>query len=398
MTNIHCKYDELLDPKKLKEHPKNRNKHDKEQIKRLADLFGYHGIRHPIIVSRRSGFIVAGHGRRSAAIAGGIKQYPVVYQDFQTDEAEYAFIQADNAIALWAELDLAGINQDIIDLGPDFNLEMLGIKDFVLEPAEKFEAQCDDDEIPEHVEPKAKLGDIYKLGNHRLMCGDSTSIDAVDKLMGGEKADMVLSDPPYGMKLDTDWSDMKGSMGDSAHGTSGKKYKPVAGDGDDFVPELIQTFFAAFNCAEMFLFGADYFAELLPDKNKGSWLVWDKRKDTQAEAFGSEFELIWSKSKHKRRMLRHDWFGFLSSANTKEARNRVHPTQKPTSLLVDIIEQWGKAGDHVADLYGGSGSTLIACEKTGRSCFMMELDPHYIDVIVARWEKYTGKKAELLNG
>lgn len=131
---IHCKHDELIDPKSLKNHPKNRNKHGQDQIDRLAELYKYHGIRHPIIVSNLSKCIVAGHGRKLAAIRAGIDEMPVVYQDFDSTEAEYAFIQADNAIALWAELDLAGINADIGDLGPDFDINMLGIQDFTLDP------------------------------------------------------------------------------------------------------------------------------------------------------------------------------------------------------------------------------------------------------------------------
>lgn len=228
------------------------------------------------------------------------------------------------------------------------------------------------------------------------MCGDSTDSAAVDRLMNGVKADMILSDPPYGMNLDTDFSTIKGSLkslGRKNH-TEGNKYEKVIGDNEDFKPELITTFFEKFNyIKEMFLFGADYFAELLPDKNKGSWLVWDKRKISQADAIGSEFELIWSKAKHKRRMLRHDWFGFLSSENGEDARNRVHPTQKPITLLADIIMQWGEKAENIVDLYGGSGSTLIACEQLNRTCYMMELDPKYCDVIVRRWEEFTGKKA-----
>lgn len=214
--------------------------------------------------------------------------------------------------------------------------------------------------------------------------------------MNGEKADMVLSDPPYGMKLDTDYSGAIGrlkSIG-RAHKTCGNKYDKVIGDNEDFRPELINTFFDNFQCKEIFLFGADYFAELLPNRNNGSWLVWDKRKESQADAIGSEFELIWSKSKHKRRMLRHDWFGFLSSQNAKDAQNRVHPTQKPVTLLSDIINQWGSDCKIVVDLYGGSGSTLIACEQLRRRCYMMELDPKYCDVIIKRWENLTGRKAE----
>lgn len=131
--NIYCKYDELVNPKSLKNHPKNRNKHGQDQIDRLSELYQYHGIRHPIIVSNLSGCIVAGHGRKLAALRAGIKEMPVVYQDFDSSEAEYAFIQADNAIALWAELDLSAINTDLADLGPDFNIDMLGIKNFTLD-------------------------------------------------------------------------------------------------------------------------------------------------------------------------------------------------------------------------------------------------------------------------
>ena len=242
--------------------------------------------------------------------------------------------------------------------------------------------------------------DESEIHSHRLMCGDSTDKATVELLMDGKKADMVLSDPPYGMFLDTDFSDIKGSMKSIGrkNRTQGNKYDKVIGDNEDFTPELITTFFENFGyCKEMFLFGADYFAEILPDKNEGSWLVWDKRKESQADAIGSEFELCWSKSKHKRRMLRHDWFGFLSSQNGADARNRVHPTQKPITLLVDIIEQWGKDCKNIVDLYGGSGSTLIACEQLDRTCYMMELDPKYCDVIIKRWENLTGEKAVLLN-
>lgn len=133
---IHCLYDKLINPKDLKDHPKNRNKHGQDQIERLADLYKHHGVRHPIIVSNRTGLIVAGHGRKLAALRAGIKEFPVVYQDFDNDNQEYAFIQSDNAIALWADLDMSGINLDIADLGPDFNIDSLGIKNFVLDPSE----------------------------------------------------------------------------------------------------------------------------------------------------------------------------------------------------------------------------------------------------------------------
>lgn len=130
---IHCKYDELLNPNKLKDHLKNRNKHAQDQIERLSELYKYQGIRHPIIISNLSKCIVAGHGRKLAAIRAGVKEFPVVYQDFNSEEQEYAFIQSDNAIALWAELDFSAINNDVIDFGSEFNPNNLAIKDFKLD-------------------------------------------------------------------------------------------------------------------------------------------------------------------------------------------------------------------------------------------------------------------------
>jgi DNA modification methylase len=238
------------------------------------------------------------------------------------------------------------------------------------------------------------------------MCGDSTAITDVDRLIAGEKVDMVFTDPPYGMNLDTDYSFAKNTY-ENVKSKGGNKYTPVIGDNEDFKPELINTVFAAFiDCREVFLWGADYYADLLTNRNDGSWIVWDKRQndefnDLKAEsadkAFGSSFELCWSKSKHKRLMARIR-SGIFGVNNEQGNSKRVHPTEKPVQLAEWFFERWGKPTDKVVDLYGGSGSTLIACEKTNRSCFMMELDPKYCDVIVARWEKYTGKKAELVDG
>ena len=151
---IHCQYDKLMNPKSLKDHPKNRNGHGSDQIERLAKLYEYHGVRHPVIVSNRSGFIVAGHGRKLAAIRAGLKEMPVVFQDFESDEAEYAFLVSDNAIADWSDLDLSGINEDLQDLGPDFDIDLLGIKNFTLDMNEKeFDPDMKDDEKKSKVCP-----------------------------------------------------------------------------------------------------------------------------------------------------------------------------------------------------------------------------------------------------
>lgn len=388
---------QIIDKKigEIKPYEKNPRKND-NAVDAVASSISQFGFKNPIVIDGNN-VIICGHTRYKAAQKLGLDVVPCVIADDLTEEQIKAYRLADNKVAELAEWDIDLLGEELDDIFDidmsDFGFDIAGEQDSGTVEEDDFEV-----ELPE--EPKAKQGDIYQLGNHRLMCGDSTSVDDVEKLMDGNKADIVLSDPPYGMNLDTDFSTIKGSMksiGKKNH-TQGNKYNRVIGDNEDFKPELISTFFDNFGYVkEMFLFGADYYAELLQDKNNGSWLVWDKRKPSQADAIGSEFELCWSKTKHKRRMLRHDWFGFLSSENQQDARNRVHPTQKPITLIVDILNQWGNGCSNVIDLYGGSGSTLIACEQLDRNCYMMELDPHYVDVIIARWEKFTGQKAVLLN-
>lgn len=385
---VHCKYDALEDPKKLKNHPKNRNKHSKEQVERLAELYKYHGIRHPIIVSKLSGCIVAGHGRKASAINAGIKGFPVVHQDFDSDESEYAFVQSDNAIALWAELDIEGIRDDIDTLSESFDVRMLALKDLEDIQAEKVPL-CDEDEVPEHVEPKTRLGDVYQLGDHRLMCGDSTSIDAVENLMDGEKADMVFTDPPYGMNLDTHYDKMFGN--DSSHVKTGNRFQRVKGDDVDYDPNPIFSIEAK----EYYIWGADYFYDKLP--KGGSWIAWDKRDENLDKVPGNTTEFLWSKNPHRRMSLRVKWSGH-HGMQKEDVKKRIHPTQKPVALIEKFFDELAGKHKSIVDIYGGSGTTLIACEKTNRKCFMMELDPHYCDVIVQRWENYTGKKAELVNG
>ena len=374
----------------LKPYDKNPRK-NKDAVKYVAESIKEFGFKQPIVIDKNN-VIVCGHTRLLAAKQLGLKEVPCILADDLTEEQINAYRLVDNKTNEFAEWDNELLKEELFKL-PSLNMKLFGFEE---EQKEEQIAEEDNYEEPEQLESIVKKGQVWQLGNHRLMCGDSTDKEIVLKLMDGKKADLILSDPPYGMFLDTDFSSCLGSLGRKSN-TRGNKYDKVIGDNDDFKPELITTFFDNFNyCKEIFLLGADYFAELLPNKNDGSWLVWDKRKESQADAIGSEFELICSKTKHKRRMLRHDWFGFLSSQNAKDAQNRVHPTQKPVSLLVDIVEQWGKDCNNVVDLYGGSGSTLIACEQLNHKCYMMELDEHYCDVIINRWESFTGKKAELI--
>lgn len=395
---VKCTFTEMVDIDLLVPNPRNANKHPDEQIKLLAKIMKHQGWRSPVVVSKRSGFIVKGHGRLMAAKLNGWTSAPVDCQEYATEADEYADMVADNKIAELSETDMAMVNLDAASF-PDLDLDLLGIPDFSLIDPEVLEPGCDEDEVPEHVEPRTKLGDIYKLGNHRLMCGDSTSIDAVEKLMNGEKADMVFTDPPYGMFLDTDFSsaNVNKRSRSETNLSGGGTYDRVIGDGDDFTPDLINSVFASFpEAKEVFLWGADYYADILPDRNAGSWIVWDKRCDENFDkVFGSGFELCWSKTRHKRELarIRAGVFGVKD-----DSKKRVHPTQKPVQLAEWFFTKFGDGLTAVADVYGGSGSTLIACEKTNRKAYLMELDPKYCDVIVARWEKYTGKKAELING
>ena len=219
--------------------------------------------------------------------------------------------------------------------------------------------------------------------------------------MNGNKADMVFTDPPYGMNLDTYYSSMKSEI--FKGGIGGKKYD--AGKVDEFHPEMINAVLSI-PAKEVFMWGADYFAELLPNKNDGSWIVWDKRANgnnddaedcSSDKMYGSCFELCWSKQKHKRDIARVKWAGIFGMSS-QDQNKRFHPTQKPLELCGWFLKRYSKENENIIDLFGGSGSTLIACEQLDRNCYMMELDPHYVDVIIARWEQFTGKKAVLING
>jgi DNA modification methylase len=250
-----------------------------------------------------------------------------------------------------------------------------------------------EDEVPEVTEnPVSKLGEVYQLGRHRLLCGDSTKIEDVEKLMDGQKADMVFTDPPYGIDLDTDYSGMPSRWNNK--NMYQNKFKKVEGDSKPFNA----THLFNFGTKEVFLWGADYYANTLPDGGvNGTYFVWDKR---EAENFdkmlGSPYELCWSKQKHKKEFIRMRWASFLHGQATEgeQSKNRVHPTQKPQALASWFYKKFSKENDIIVDLYGGSGSFLIACEQTNRICYGMEIDPRYCDVIRKRYAKFIGKEEE----
>ena len=351
--------------------------------------------------------ILAGNGTIEGAKAAGIKNLKIIETDGNeiiavkrtglSEEEKVGLALADNRTSDLSEWDAEMLKQlsEEQDLNPWFDEGDLA--ELIGEP-EKIEGLTDPDDAPEvPEEPITKEGDLYILGNHRLLCGDSTNIQHVEKLMDNKKADMVFTDPPYGMYLNADYSSLKTSlqMFKDKKTKGGKKYDNVIGDNDDFKPDLINTIFLNFNyCKEIFLWGADYYSQLLPDKNSGSWIVWDKRLDESADKmFGSCFELCWSKNKHKREIARVKWAGIFGLEKEHD-KSRFHPTQKPTLLVEYFFDKWCKDLKNVVDLYGGSGSTLIAAERTNRQAYLMELDPKYCDVIVKRWEDFTGNTAK----
>lgn len=376
---------------------RNSRTHSDEQVIQIAASIREFGFTNPVLIDKDKG-IIAGHGRVMAAKKLGLKEVPCIVADGWTDAQKKAYIIADNKLALNAGWDNALLALEFAELQElGFDLSLTGFTAQEIEAINPLDVVglTDEDAAPDAPEtPVTVLGDVWLLGDHRLMCGDSTDAGSVALLMDGQKADMVFTDPPYGMSLDADYSSMdskfKGSKG-------GNKYENVKGDHDDFTPELISTVFACFDyCKEIFLWGADYYAEHLPDKNLGSWVVWDKRGDESADKmYGSTFELCWSKARHKRMMARVKWAGIFGMEKEHD-KKRCHPTQKPVDLVCWFFDYFSmKDKKVIVDLFGGSGSTLIACEKTGRHCRMMELDPKYCDVIVKRWEEFTGNKATL---
>lgn len=332
----------------------------------------------PIVIDKDMN-ILGGNMRFRALQEAGYNEIDdswVKIADKLTDEEKKRFVIEDNMPFGEWDWDILANNfevGDLLDWG--FNENELKIEQEVVE-----------DEVPEVSDKPAvsKLGEVYQLGRHRLMCGDATKIEDVEKLMNGQKADIFIGDPPYGMRLDTNYSGMHGMH-------RGKNHEQVIGDDEDFDVNTIMP--TVGDIAKQIWFGADYYAKSLGDtEHSGSWAVWDKRvEESQDAGFGSCFELFWSKEKHKRMIYRFQWAGFFTQG---EKRDFDHPTEKSVRLISKILEDYGKDAVNVLDLFLGSGSTLIACEQTNRICYGMEIDPKYVDVIRKRYAKFIGKENE----
>ena len=373
--------------------PRNARKHDAKNLKAIADSLEQFGQRKPIVVWGRT--VVAGNGTLVAARSLGWKEISIarVPDSWSADQVK-AYALADNRSAELASWDEQVLASQLLELQEaEFDVELLGFE-IPVEPLQ----DVLEDEIPEQVEPKSKLGDVWKLGRHRLMCGDSTDTATVQKLIGDSKLDLVLTDPPYNQP--TSGAD-SGEIGRAINKVSDSIASMI-----DFTPAETLNLLNDLNqksvnwifyCSKDLLW--DYLDFAKKHKLAFNVLVWQK---PNAIPIGGTYRPDVEYIIHLRKNS--IWNANLAGVNyskvlfAKRELGADHPTIKPQEILINQLMILSNKKSNVLDLFGGSGSTLIACEQTDRTCFMMELDPKYVDVIMARWEKLTGLTAELIEG
>lgn len=360
----------------------NAKKHDKRQINNVAESIKQYGFVQPIVIDR-DGVIVIGHCRALAAKKLGMEEVPCVCVDDLTPEQVNALRLVDNKSneSEW-DFDMLANDLSELDLSAfDFDWRFPGA-----ETEEVIEDSAP--AVDEENDPIAKHGDIWGLGQHRLMCGDSTSIDAVEALMGGQMADMVFTDPPYGYSYQSN--------------TREKSKKFGVLENDDKILDFFQNIRLVCNGFVFICTTWKVLDKWMPLFKKyhdlTNMIIWDKGGGGIGDlkhTFATDYEVILCSNNG--REIKGKRIGSVWNIPKDSSNEYAHPTQKPVKLSEFAIRNTTERGGTVLDLFGGSGSTLIACEQLDRRCCMMELDPRYCDVIIKRWEKFTGKKAVLLN-
>ena len=397
---------EIADINSIKPYENNPRKLKDSAIEKVAMSLKEYGFRQPIVVDKNR-IIVVGHTRYRASKKLGFKEVPITVADNLTPEQVNAYRIADNRTAEESEWDSELLKMEIKDLeAKDFKLDLLGFNEDQLNDMlfEEKQGLTDEDEVPETPEePISKLGDIWILGNHRVMCGDSTLIDSFDQLCI-EQADMIFTDPPYGMSYGggrAEGSTQKGALV-KAHGM-------IKNDDlrDDALINLVKDSLSTAlmkskqGCSAYICFTWRTYSEFYKAITDSGYkikncVVWDKKSIGLGQShYRPQHEFIF--------YCGEQWYGDKSQSDiwqmSRGATSKyVHPTQKPVELVCKALENSSKNEDIVIDCFGGSGSTIIACEKLNRKARIMELDPKYCDVIIKRWENFTGKKAELENG
>ncbi len=384
---------------KLQPYEKNARTHSAEQVDKIAASIIRFGFNNPILVDTNNG-IVAGHGRLMAAKQLGLTELPIVILTHLSDADRRAYIMADNKLAELAGWDEGLLASELRDLrDEDFDLSVIGFSDEELKNLIDFEPEelpGSGDEVSEPpVVPVSKTGDLWILGRHRLLCGDATKIDDAAKVMGTDLADLIVTDPPYNVNYEGKTSDSLKIENDAFESD------------EDFYQFLLDSFISYFTFAKagaaLYVFHAD---------SEGL----NFRRAYQESGFELKQCCIWAKNvlvmgrqdyhwQHEPILYgwkpgaAHNWYSDRKQTTlwnfNKPTRNGEHPTMKPIDLIEYPITNSSKKSDIVLDFFGGSGSTLIACEKTFRQCRTMELDPRYVDVIVKRWQDMTGKEAVL---
>jgi DNA modification methylase len=401
---------EIADINSIQPYINNPRKLKDSAIEKVAKSIKEFGFRQPIVVDTNR-IIVVGHTRYRASKKLGLKEVPITIAENLTQEQINAYRIADNRTNEEAEWDLELLKTEIKELElADFNLDLTGFDEDQLNNMlfEEKQGLTDEDEVPEAPEePISKLGDIWKLGNHRLMCGDSTLIDNFDKLCT-EQADMIFTDPPYGMSYGGGRAEGNHSLNKNG-GVKVKAHGMIINDDlkDDALITLVKDSLStalmkskqgcsAYICFTWRTYSEFYKAITDSGFKVKNCIVWDKKSIGLGQShYRPQHEFIF--------YCGEQWYGdksqsdvwYMSRGGTTKY---VHPTQKPVELITKALNNSSKNEDIIIDCFGGSGSTLIACEKLNRKARIMELDPKYCDVIVKRWEQFTGKKAELENG
>jgi site-specific DNA-methyltransferase (adenine-specific) len=396
---------EIADITSIKPYENNPRKLKDAAIEKVAMSLKEYGFRQPIVVDKDR-IIVVGHTRYRASKKLGFKEVPITIADNLTPEQINAYRIADNRTAEESEWDNELLKMEIKELeAKDFKLDLLGFNDEQLNDIlfEEKQGLTDEDEVPEAPEePISKLGDIWKLGKHKLICGDSTAEETFKNLFNNNKADLIFTDPPYNV----DYSGRgENDLGKIKNDNMGE---------NDFIDFLCKNF----NLMSDYLkpLGCIYVCH--PDSHskpkiafeinfekffkKSSTIIWDKGNAGMGwQDYRSQHEPIlygWKEGQGK-----HSFYGdrkntSIWSVKRDNVSGYKHPTQKPVALSQKAVLNNSKEDDIIFDSFLGSGSTLIACEKTNRKCYGIELDPKYCDIIIKRWENFTGKKAELENG
>ena len=374
----------------------NAKVHSEDQITRIASSIREFGFLSPVLIDKEFN-IIAGHGRLMAAKKLDMTEVPCVFVEGLTDAQRKAYILADNRLGELAEWDMDLVTSELeMLLDNDFDIDLTG---FEL-PEKQEETEITEDDVPEEVETRCKLGDLWQMGGHRLICGDSTDVAVIDRLMDGVKADCVFTDPPYNIASDSKnfASDVSKAMKNLSESEWDKNFD-IREVLDNILISIAENA-TVYVCTSHFL-ASDIWAWMKEWADHYSYCVWSKPNPMPSLSkrhwtWNTELICYATRGKHTFNFPKE---GHALSTWTINKKNgdTGHPTEKPVEVPATAVSHSSKEKDVVLDLFGGSGSTLIACEQLNRKCYMCELDEHYCDVIIQRWENLTGQKAALLN-